>query len=172
MGPMQEAARESQAGVGGLCRRTGTGSQGPATCLSRWSVSAASEAWMLRKQGAPGDAGQSGLGLALPSLQTTGQDHLPPQAMGAHPWPRDADSTTSSLLNSPSSLSRVRSRRNPPRKTRCLFLPVVIQLFPVEHLIADRQRDYSVSRAGRTPAFMEINSWGSLERKQWAKKIL
>ena len=76
LGPMQEAARESQAGAGDSCRRTGTGSQGPATCLSRWSVSAASEAWMLRKQGAPGDAGQSGLGLALPSLQTPGQDHL------------------------------------------------------------------------------------------------
>lgn len=76
LGPMQEAAREPQAGAGDSCRRTGTGSQGPATCLSRSSVSAASEAWMLRKQGAPGDAGQSGLGLALPSLQTPGQDHL------------------------------------------------------------------------------------------------
>lgn len=38
LGPIQEAARESQVGGGGSCRYTGAQSQGPATFLSRVGV--------------------------------------------------------------------------------------------------------------------------------------
>ena len=127
-GLVREAAGGSRVGGGRGCPRTGAESQEPEVFLSRWSVLAASGAWMPRTQEAPGEEGQSGLGLASSSLQTPGWGHLSPRATAARCWggqslAQRCRQQTLILIQLALRLSREGSRRNPLLKTRCLFFP-------------------------------------------------